>query len=107
MEEMEEMEKKESSALMRGPWRSFDGKKESIDRCFPPKAPVWSDSMCSRRLNERQTYRDNSFGDTKDASVSNKTSLPLSMVCFADDLLMILADPGSTLGAHSGRDAFG
>ncbi|KGO76643.1 hypothetical protein PITC_091660 [Penicillium italicum] len=33
-------------------------------------------SKCSRRLNGQQAYRDSSIGDTKDASVSNKTSGP-------------------------------
>lgn len=42
-EKMEEMEKERKLGPDEGPWRSFDGEKESIDMCIRPKAPVWSD----------------------------------------------------------------
>lgn len=87
---------------MKDPEGVLTGKRKASTCVFGLKPLYGLISKCSRRLNERQTYRDNSFGDTKDASVSNKTSVPLLMVCFADDLLMIFADPGSTLGATLG-----
>ncbi|CAP93963.1 hypothetical protein PCH_Pc16g12930 [Penicillium rubens Wisconsin 54-1255] len=37
---------------------------------------------CSRRLNDRETYRENSFSDTKDAGVSKLTSVPFRWGAF-------------------------
>lgn len=73
--------RKKRSALMRDSEGVLTEKKKASTCVFCLQPLYGLISKGSRRLNERQTYRDNSLGDTKDASVSNKTSGPLSTVC--------------------------